>query len=104
MDKKYNYDVEAILNKQFKIDFKGYHAEDVDSFLDGVIADYQAYDVMIKSLSKHLSDYENQVASLKERISELDNVQGKCSEQNTNHSNVDILKRLTRLENVVFKK
>ena len=104
MENRFKLKVEDVLNKQFNIDFKGYSSMEVDEFLDLVINDYQEYDAMIKQLGDHLQEYERQIASLKARVVELE---GKQEVNETAYSlpdNVDILKRLTRLENAVFKK
>ena len=34
-------DIDAILNKQFNIDFKGYSPVEVDQFLDSVVRDLE---------------------------------------------------------------
>jgi DivIVA domain-containing protein len=41
MSGKVNLDLQTILDKQFDIDFKGYSPDEVDSFLDLVMEDYQ---------------------------------------------------------------
>lgn len=104
MEKKFKLKVEDVLNKQFNVDFKGYSSMEVDEFLDLVISDYQEYDEMIRQLGDHLQEYERQIVSLKARIVELEGKQ-EANEGNTSvPDNVDILKRLTRLENAVFRK
>lgn len=105
MDKRFKLTVEDVLNKQFNIDFKGYSSVEVDEFLDLVISDYQEYDSMINNLGEHMQEYEKQVAALKAKIVELEGKQD-INHQDviSNPGNVDILKRLTRLENTVFRK
>lgn len=103
MEKRFKLTVEDVLEKQFNIDFKGYSSAEVDEFLDMVIADYQQYDEMIAELGKHLQNYEQQITALKAKIVELE---GKNSLQSTNPvpvNNLDILKRLSRLEHEVFR-
>ncbi|MEG0330665.1 MAG: DivIVA domain-containing protein [Longicatena sp.] len=105
MEKRFKLTVEDVLNKQFNIDFKGYSSVEVDEFLDCVISDYQEYVTMINTLGDRLQEYEKQVTTLKAKIVE---VEGKASasanETHQQPGNLDILKRLTRLENEVFKK
>ncbi|MEG1474674.1 MAG: DivIVA domain-containing protein [Longicatena sp.] len=105
MEKRFKLTVEDVLNKQFNIDFKGYSSAEVDEFLDCVISDYQEYVTMINTLGDRLQEYEKQVTTLKAKIVE---VEGKASasanEIHPQPGNLDILKRLTRLENEVFKK
>ena len=103
MEKRFKLKVEDVLNKQFNIDFKGYSSVEVDEFLDLVINDYQEYDAMIENLGERLQDYEKQIAAMKAKIIELEGKQGAVQEEsNATGGNVDILKRLTRLENAVF--
>lgn len=103
MEKRYKLTVEEILDKQFNVDFKGYSSVEVDEFLDLVMADYQQYNEAIAELGSHLNEYERQINALKAKIVELEGknaVNGELPQG----SQVDILKRLSRLENEVFKK
>ena len=103
MEKRLKLKVEDVLNKQFNIDFKGYSSVEVDEFLDLVINDYQEYDAMIENLGERLQEYEKQIAAMKAKIIELEGKQGAVQEESAAaNGNVDILKRLTRLENAVF--
>lgn len=96
--------IQQILDKQFNVDFKGYNAQEVDEFLDRVIHDYQQYEEKLKECSETLLKYENTIESLKNQISELQ-ARLNCKEEvATNTSNLDVLKRLSRLEAEVFKK
>lgn len=105
MEKRFNLTVQDVLDKQFNVDFKGYSSVEVDEFLDLVIADYQEYDEMIAGLGDRLQEYEKQINTLKAKIIELEGKQELVSDAAPlAGSNVDILKRLTRLENAVFKK
>lgn len=105
MEKRFNLSIEEVLNKQFNVDFKGYSSVEVDEFLDLVIEDYQSYDEMIANLGDRLQEYEKQINTLKAKIIELEGKQElACDTHQQPVSNVDILKRLTRLENEVFKK
>ena len=83
--------------------FKNYTPEEVDHFLDLVIADYQAYDALIESLGTRLQEAENMIKELKAQNVILEaKAQGEEKPVVVDH--VDILKRLTNLENVVFGK
>lgn len=105
MEKRFNLTVQDVLDKQFNVDFKGYSSVEVDEFLDLVIADYQEYDEMIANLGDRLQEYEKQINTLKAKIIELEGKQELAGDAAAlSGSNVDILKRLTRLENAVFKK
>lgn len=105
MEKRFKLTVEDVLNKQFNIDFKGYSSVEVDEFLDLVISDYQEYDAMIENLGERMQEYEKQVSALKAKIVELEGKQEASNDEELPVAgNVDILKRLTRLENAVFRK
>lgn len=96
-----------IVNKEFKVDFKGYNADEVDHFLDQVVKDYEAFAAMlnasydkIEQLENRINDQKNTIARLeREKALQEDNIQ--ALEENAS-SNVDILKRLSLLEKVVF--
>ena len=104
MENKLNLDPQAILYKEFHVDFKGYSPAEVDEFLDSVIQDYQIYERKIGELGEKLMAQERANASLKARIIELESRQKVMEEAGQNSFNqVDILKRLSRLEQEVYK-
>ena len=104
METKLNLDVHAILDKEFHVDFKGYSASEVDALLDLVIEDYQIYDQMIAKMSEAALVQERTIASLKAKIIELEGKQKAMSEsESMNVSHMDILKRLSRLEQIVYQ-
>lgn len=105
MEKRYKLSVQDVYEKQFNVDFKGYCAKEVDEFLDLVIQDYQEYDRNIENLGQTIQEYEKSNNELKSRIQQLELALNAESEKNNKViDNVDILKRLTRLENAVFAK
>ena len=69
-----------------------------------VMADFVSYDERIGVLGESLRNYENQVEQLKAKIAELEAKAGAEGETMPPQSQVDILKRLSRLEYEVFKK
>ena len=100
-------DPQAIVDTEFDIDFKGYNPEQVDMLLDSVIKDYQTYQKMIRVRNQKIEDLEKTNASLRAKLIE---VEGRMKAQEDaavdpyagGASNVDILKRLSRLEKQVF--
>ena len=83
---------------------QGYSPAEVDEFLDSVIQDYQIYERKIGELGEKLMAQERANASLKARIIELESRQKVMEEASQNSFNqVDILKRLSRLEQEVYK-
>ncbi len=101
MNKLFELSIEDILNKQFHADLKGYNTLEVDEFLDLVIKDYQTFHVKMKETTETMRKYENTIEMLKETIRQYEENQPvNVTPQPTN---VDILKRLSRLEAEVFK-
>ena len=101
MESRFNLNADDLLNKQFNVDFKGFSAIEVDKFLDLVIADYQEYDALVENLGARLREAENMLKDLKAQNLLLEaKVQGEEKPVIVDH--VDILNRLTYLENVVF--
>ena len=96
-----NLKAEDILNKQINVDFKGYNAVQVDEFHDLVLQDYQIYEEKMKEVTEMLQKYETMIEDLKRQV-ELAS-QNEPVVMTSSISNVDILKRLSRLEAEVFK-
>ena len=69
---KKNLTAQAILSKKFKADVKGYDPHEVDAFLDQVLKDYQLIEAFIQQDLPILKTYEQQVASLKKRLADLE--------------------------------
>lgn len=109
VDKQIVLTVDEILNKEFSVDFKGYSPIEVDQFLDTVMADYKTYDEVIAELGGKISELEKNVATLKAKLVEAEGANMSRSANNAalqqelaQTSQVDILKRLARLEQEVF--
>ncbi len=98
---------QEILEKDFKIDARGYRPQEVDKFLDMVIRDYTEYNSIIKKLEKDISDLTEDNGKLQQEIRSLnEELELKSSSEVNNKTltNVDILKRISQLEKVVFGK
>lgn len=81
-----------ILEKEFKIGFRGYKQEEVDKFLDLIIKDYEAMQHLIEEV-------EQENARLKKKVEDNSRRQ---HTQPAGTTNFDILKRLSNLEKHVF--
>lgn len=104
---KLNLTPDDILEKEFKIDTRGYRLKEVDSFLDLIISDYNTFIEIIKKQEKEKDELTDEVLRLKQELRDANvNVEiAKMSSPQTNAvSNVDILKRLSNLEKVIFGK
>ena len=92
-----------ILEKEFKLDARGYRPQEVDKFLDLVIKDYTEFNTINKRLMNEIKNLEkdNQVlmSEIRELKSKLEIV---GSSSNKGVTNVDILKRLSELEKIVY--
>jgi len=100
-----NLTPEDILNKEFKLDARGFRCKEVDQFLDLVIADYQEFNRKIVSLEKEKEEQLEEILALKQEIRNLKtSVEISKSIPGDNKGNIDILKRLSQLEKIVYGK
>ena len=74
MEKNVKLTINDIYNRRFEKDVKGYNPDEVDTFLDEIIKDYDAYEKCIASLedeiaklNKDLSSKTNDVSTLAKR-------------------------------------
>ena len=90
-----------ILEKDFKIDARGYRPQEVDQFLDLIIKDYVDFETTTKRLITEIKALEADNAKLK---SEVRNMKSALEIANSNKgvTNVDLLKRISDLEKVVY--
>lgn len=100
---------QEILDKEFKIDARGYRPQEVDKFLDMVIRDYTEFLATIRKLDRDVKDLTEDNIKLKNEIRKLQtNLEAIEDNDNENPSrsvnNVDMLRRLSQLEKVVFGK
>ncbi len=94
---------QEILEKEFKIDARGYRPQEVDKFLDMVIRDYTEYANIIRKLEKDVKDLTDDNIKLKQEIRRLQEVASASSEAPSRSiNNVDLLKRISQLEKVVY--
>ncbi len=98
---------EDILNKEFKIDARGFRPQEVDKFLDIVIRDYTEFMAMTKKLESQVSSLTEENNRLKNELRKLrSNIEAaeSASSNNGQVNNVDLLRRLSQLEKVVYGK
>jgi DivIVA domain-containing protein len=97
-----------ILDKEFKIDARGYRPQEVDKFLDMVIRDYSEFLSTIKRQEKEIHDLNDDNLKLKQEIRRLkmtiEAAEGDANGTSKNISNVDMLRRISQLEKIVFGK
>ncbi len=103
MDGKFYLTTQDILDKEFKIDARGYRAQEVDKFLDMVINDYTEFMNIIKKLEKENRVLTSDYNRLKEEYRKLrDNIEDASSETGISSSNLDLLRRISNLEKTVY--
>lgn len=98
---------EEILNKEFKIDARGYRLQEVDKFLDTIMRDYNEFNAIIKRLEKEVNSLTEDNSRLIQELTRLKvNVDVVSKEEHSHKSitNIDLLRRLSELEKVVFGK
>ena len=107
---QFNLSSKDILEKEFKIDTRGYRLKEVDQFLDLIISDYEQFFKIIKEKDKEKEELLDEIMSLKQENRNLKTSLeiAKSSEDgdatNKGVSNVDIMRRLSQLEKIVYGK
>lgn len=93
-----------ILEKEFKIDTRGYRLKEVDQFLDLVIGDYEQFLEIINNLEKEKAELLAEIMNLKQELRNSKLSVEVAANNNTRSevTNVDIIKRLSQLEKMVY--
>ena len=106
LSQKLSLTPQDILDKEFKIDARGYRPQEVDKFLDLVINDYNEFITEIKNLRKELAFLNDENNKLKNELRRIKaNIEAAEGTANSSSvSNVDLLRRLSQLEKVVYGK
>ena len=99
-----NLTQDDILEKEFKIDTRGYRLKEVDQFLDLIIADYGIFIDVIKKQELEKDKLTEEIIRLKKQLRDANvNVEiAKASSSSNSVNNIDILKRISNLEKVIF--
>ena len=93
-----------ILEKEFKIDTRGYRLKEVDQFLDIIIGDYEQFLNIINNLEKEKADLLGEIMNLKQELrnSKMSMEVARSNVEVPEVNNVDILRRLSQLEKMVY--
>lgn len=98
--------VNDIYNKEFKLDTRGYRPQEVDKYLDVIMRDYEEFISIIKSQNHEIKQLTEDNLQLKQEIrilrTKLEAL--KDSDSEVGSSNVDVLKRLSNLEKIIYGK
>ena len=93
-----------ILEKEFKIDTRGYRLKEVDQFLDIIIGDYEQFLNIINDLEKEKADLLGEIMNLKQELrnSKMSVEVARNNVEVPEVTNLDILRRLSQLEKMVY--
>ena len=96
--------MQDILEKEFKIDARGYRLQEVDKFLDVIIKDYNVYNNIIKSLEKEKRELAQENTVLKNEVRNLKSSIEAARIGEKEITNVDLLRRISQLEKIILGK
>lgn len=98
--------VKEILEKQFKIDTRGYRPQEVDKFLDIIISDYETYEKKVRDLEIDKKELIEENIRLKQEVRALRTKLDVVKENSTHGdvNNADLLRRLSNLEKIIYGK
>ena len=92
-----------ILDKEFKIDTRGFRPQEVDKFLDVVIGDYTKFISLVKRLDSEKKELIEENLRLKQELREnKDQIELLKNTTGKEMTNVDMLRRISMLEKIVF--
>lgn len=93
-----------ILEKEFKIDTRGYRLKEVDQYLDVIIGDYEQFYATINLLEKEKEDLLKEIMNLKQELRNLQMSIDIAKSEDKEVTNVDIIRRVSNLEKIVYGK
>ena len=102
-NEKFYLTTQDILDKEFKVDARGYRPQEVDKFLDMIMSDYTEFMSLIKRLEKENRLLTEENSRLKMEYRKLrDNIESASDSSIGTSSNLDLLRRLSNLEKIVY--
>lgn len=93
-----------ILEKDFKIDTRGYRLKEVDQFLDEIIGDYEQFYDIIKNLEKEKEELLKEIMNLKQELRNVKMNIDIAKTEDKEITNLDIIRRVSNLEKIVYGK
>ena len=104
MNDRITLTMQDILEKEFKIDARGYRPQEVDKFLDIIIKDYNEYNNIIKNLEKEKRALALENQKLKNEARNLRSSIEAARIGEKEITNVDLLRRISQLEKIILGK
>lgn len=101
---KIHHTPQEILDKEFKIDTRGYRLKEVDQYLDEVIGDYETFLEYIKKLEAEKEELLTEIMSLKQELRNVKMSIDIAKNESSEVTNMDILRRISNLEKIVYGK
>jgi len=96
--------MQNILEKEFKVDARGYRMQEVDQFLDIIIRDYNEYNNIIRGLINERQSLTSENTLLKQEIRDLRSTIDTLKSGEKEITNVDLLRRISQLEKIILGK
>ena len=98
--------VQDILDKEFKIDTRGYRPQEVDKFLDVIIRDYEEMSSVIKEIESEKKALIDDNIRLKQELrtlsTKLDVIKNGDVTESNGTNTADVLRRLSNLEKIIY--
>ncbi len=104
MRDKITLTMQDILEKEFKIDARGYRLQEVDKFLDIIIKDYNEYNNIIRGLDKDKKVLLEENKLLRNEVRNLKSSIDAAKIGEKEITNVDLLRRISQLEKIILGK
>ena len=109
MQKKLTLTSDQIIDKEFSLQYKGYVPQEVDSFLDEIVKNYEMieeirdyYETQNKALQKTNSILRAKIDELETKI-EIEKNKNNSFDKVDNTSNLDLIKKIAKLESELFE-
>lgn len=96
--------MQDILEKEFKIDARGFRPQEVDKFLDIIIKDYNEYNNIIRGLEKDKKLLVEENKLLRNEVRNLKSSIDAAKIGEKEITNVDLLRRISQLEKIILGK
>ena len=104
MNDRITLTMQDILEKEVKIDARGYRPQEVDKFLDIIIKDYNEYNNIIRNLEKEKRALALENQNLKNEARNLRSSIEAARIGEKEITNVDLLRRISQLEKIILGK
>lgn len=101
---KLNHTPQDILEKEFKVDTRGYRLKEVDMYLDEIISDEETLLEYIKVLENDKESLLSEIMRLKQELRNVKMSIDIAKSEDKEVTNIDVLRRLSNLEKIVYGK